>query len=160
VINLKTMKTRILLLPVFIAALLFGVCQTSLAQSRETTLPKSMKGYELYSWKIRGEWYFSLLVGTNRLKTRQEITSTKVRLKGVKALKKKLSQIPKGAQIFMPGASMRNMDLPPQEIMKVISSYCKERGIELLAAPPVSHIYMDRTGNLFYSVRPVHRGLN
>ena len=68
-----------------VASLLFGCCQASLAQSRDATLPHSMKGYELYSWKSRGEWLFSLLIGTNRLKTFREVSSRKIRVPGVRA---------------------------------------------------------------------------
>ncbi len=35
----------------------------------------SMKGYELYSWQDGDRWYFSVLVGTNRNKTLDEIRS-------------------------------------------------------------------------------------
>ena len=38
-------------------------------------LPSSMKGYELYSWPVEDEWHFTLITGTNRLKTVEEITS-------------------------------------------------------------------------------------
>ena len=40
-------------------------------------LPRSMKGYELYSWYAQqeGEWYYTLITATNRLKTWEEITS-------------------------------------------------------------------------------------
>jgi hypothetical protein len=39
-----------------------------------------MKGYELYSWQQDGQWVFSLLVGTNREKTLDEIQSPQARL--------------------------------------------------------------------------------
>jgi hypothetical protein len=32
-------------------------------------LPQSMKGWELYSWPVDGEWHYTLAVGTNRGKT-------------------------------------------------------------------------------------------
>jgi len=32
-------------------------------------LPRSVKGYELYSWRSGGTWQFTLITGTNRLKT-------------------------------------------------------------------------------------------
>ena len=38
-------------------------------------LPHSLKGYELYSWEEEGQWYFTLITGTNRTKTLEEITS-------------------------------------------------------------------------------------
>jgi hypothetical protein len=40
-----------------------------------TALPHSMKGYELYSWSQDGEWHFTLITGTNRNKTLEEIIS-------------------------------------------------------------------------------------
>ena len=38
-------------------------------------LPHSMKGYELYSWSEDGKWRFTLITGTNRNKTLEEIVS-------------------------------------------------------------------------------------
>jgi len=37
--------------------------------------PPSMKGYELYSWEEDNQWHFTLITGTNRTKTMEEITS-------------------------------------------------------------------------------------
>ena len=45
-----------------------------------------MKGYELYSWQEGGQWKFSVLIGTNRKKTLDEIKSADVVLSGVDAL--------------------------------------------------------------------------
>jgi hypothetical protein len=36
-------------------------------------LPSSAKGYELYSWEDNGQWNYTLITGTNRNKTVQEI---------------------------------------------------------------------------------------
>jgi hypothetical protein len=33
------------------------------------TLPRSFKGYELYSWEEEGQWHFTLITGTDRTKT-------------------------------------------------------------------------------------------
>jgi len=114
-----------------ILLVVFLLCQASLAQSREVALPRSMKGYELYSWQIRGEWYFSLLVGTNRLKTRNEVTSTKVRVKGIKALKKKLNRLPKDEDISWSASLISRMTLLPDEVIEEIKAYCDQRGIIL-----------------------------
>ncbi len=38
-------------------------------------LPRSVKGYELYSWSENSEWHFTLITGTNRSKTVEEIIS-------------------------------------------------------------------------------------
>lgn len=54
----------------------------------------SMKGYELYSWEEDGRWCFSILIGTNREKTQQEIHSPDATLKGIEELKAVLESIP------------------------------------------------------------------
>jgi len=57
-----------------------------------------MKGYELYSWRVRGVWNFALLVGTNRLKSRQEVRASKACVRGVEALKRKLDLLAEGEE--------------------------------------------------------------
>ncbi len=39
------------------------------------SLPRSMKGYELYSWKSGTAWRFTLITGTTRLTTLAELAS-------------------------------------------------------------------------------------
>jgi hypothetical protein len=143
------MKLTSFIRPILALALLHGCCQAHLAQSREVRLPHSMKGYELYSWKIRGDWYFSLLVGTNRLKTRNEITSPKVRLQGVEALRRKLKQLAKGEEVSWSAGLVPRTVLPPKRIIDEVKSYCEERGIIVRVnqrgAVNASNIGMQRT---------------
>src|SRR5919206_1911803 len=80
-------------------ALLVGCCQVGVARSTQAKLPHSMKGYELYSWRARGEWYFALLIGTNRLKTRREVRAPGARLRGVEALKRRLDLLGEGEEV-------------------------------------------------------------
>ena len=75
-------------------------------------LPHSEKGYELYSWTEQedGPWHYTLLTGTDRLKTADEITSgedivsdagwVKVTVTGEEALYDLLGRLPAGEQIF------------------------------------------------------------
>ncbi len=67
----------------------FAVLLTSLTAHAQTP-QTSMKGYELYSWKIKGHWYYSLLPGTNRLKTSDEITATSAVRRDAAVLKSEL----------------------------------------------------------------------
>ncbi len=128
----STMKLAPLMIPVLALALLFGSGQASLAQSRAAKLPPhSMKGYDLYSWKIRGDWYFALLVGTNRLKTRREVTSPKARARGVEALKRKLDQLAEGEEVIWAGRLAPWVMLPPEKIIDDVKNYCGRRGIIL-----------------------------
>ena len=52
-----------------------GKLVTRLSIADIGALPHSMKGYELYSWADDGQWHFTLITGTNRTKTMEEITS-------------------------------------------------------------------------------------
>jgi hypothetical protein len=68
--------------PLLLMATLFVLVLSGCAEteplppvSLPQSLPQSMKGYELYSWKSGGTWCFTLITGTNRLKTPAEIAS-------------------------------------------------------------------------------------
>ena len=91
-----------------------------------------MKGYELYSWQDGSQWKFSLLVGTNREKTLDEIKSTDTALPSVDALKSKLEQIPAGQYIMW--SSKETLSLPPDDIIKQIEQICRDEGLILSIA--------------------------
>jgi hypothetical protein len=52
-----------------------GKLITKLSITAVYELPHSMKGYELYSWSEDSQWHFTLITGTNRNKTLEEIIS-------------------------------------------------------------------------------------
>ena len=85
----------------------------------------------MYSWQVGEVWYFSLLVGTNRLKTPDEISSSETRLEGLEALERELDKLPRGEQVFWSAKRVQNTTLPPDEVIGAISAYCRERGILL-----------------------------
>jgi len=91
----------------------------------ETVPNRSMKGYELYSWQVQGEWYFALVIGTNRIKTYDEIASPKVRVRGLEALEGQLDQLPSGEQVFWSAQRVPNTGLPPHEMIDEIRTYCR-----------------------------------
>lgn len=117
--------------------LLLAACGTpvvgrdSTEPAPSTRLSGSMKGYELYSWQTGEDWHFSLLVGTNRLKTPDEISAAETRLEGLEALERELDKLPEGEQVFWSAKRVRNTTLPPDEMINVISAYCRDRGILL-----------------------------
>jgi hypothetical protein len=94
---------------------------------------ESMKGYELYSWQKDGQWYFSVLVGTNREKTLEEIQSPGVTLKGLDALELALKKIQPGQAIIW--SARRGMGFPPEVMIGDVQKICKDRGLELSTAP-------------------------
>ena len=112
-------------------------------------LPRSFKGYELYSWKSGATWYFTLITGTNRLKTIDEITATeniegeewvKITAAGVPELKSVLGRLSSGTQLFWHSArrldsgsleSEYKIRRPPGRMVREVRSYCTERGLDL-----------------------------
>lgn len=68
-------------------------------------VPHSIKGYELYSWPEGNKWYFSILVGTNRIKTDNEVTSNipsdinLITVAGIDTLKLALARFPENEYI-------------------------------------------------------------
>lgn len=106
---------------------------------------QSMKGYELYSWKVKGKWHYSLLVGTNRSKTYDEIISRNAERIGSEALEAELKKIPRGEEVFWMGdapvgakrsATSKGLDLkhPSRRRIKGIKAICERLGIKLKLA--------------------------
>ncbi len=97
-----------------------------------TQLPESMKGYELYSWRENDQWKFSLLAGTNRLKTLDEIKVAGTTLSGVDALISTLEKVPSGQ--YVTWISGETLPLPPDAVVKQIQDVAKNRGLILNTA--------------------------
>jgi hypothetical protein len=88
-----------------------------------------MKGYELYSWQEGGQWKFSILIGTNREKTLDEIKSKETVFHGVDALTAALEHMPAGQYITW--SSRATLSFPPAEIIEQIETICTEQGLIL-----------------------------
>ena len=125
---MKTIKA--FLFAVLLGVLLSG-CETA-SQPSPTPLGESMKGYELYSWQDGGRWKFSLLVGTNREKTLDEIQSADIVLSGVDALKSRLEEIPAGQ--YVTWSSRDTLSLPPDDVLKQVEQTCEDEGLILTIA--------------------------
>jgi hypothetical protein len=109
-------------------------------------LPQSFKGYELYSWEENGQWHFTLINGTNRTKTEQEITYVdnavsedgwvKIHVAGAGAVKNVLASLPAAESIYwcdelhIGGATGMDFELPPEEITKSIQEYAELCGLD------------------------------
>ena len=102
-------------------------------------LPSSMKGYELYSWQRNGNWYFTLITGTNRNKSFAEITSeknieandmVKITVSEVEQLKDVLNRLPPG-QIITWVSRVKGFEWPSLGIIKEITDHCKSRNLIL-----------------------------
>ncbi len=131
-----------------------GKLVTKLSIAEIESLPESMKGYEIYSWSPGGLWHFTLITGTNRNKTVDEILSTgdfisetgqvSVHVVGVDALQTVLGKLRPGEEVSWlarprldPAASggVSFFSLPPQDAVDSIKSFCGEHGIVLTVSP-------------------------
>ena len=93
----------------------------------------SMKGWELYSWQENGQWYFSLLEGTNRTKTIAEVQAGDTRLKGVDGLKPALQGVAAGQSVtwWAPSWAEGTVTFPPAETVDQVRIICEKQGLEL-----------------------------
>ncbi len=122
------MKMMLSLLVAISFGLLLSSCGTA-AHPQATQLAESMKGYELYSWQEGHQWQFSLLPGTNREKTLDEIQSSEAILTGVDPLLSTLKKLPAGQYITW--SSRGALSFPPDNIVKQVEQVCKDQGLVL-----------------------------
>ena len=113
---------------IILLALIMSGCGTAV-EPTPAQLPESMKGYELYSWQDGNQWKFSLLVGTNREKTLDEIKSTDTVLFGIDALTSMLKRVPPGQ--YVTWVSGETLSFPPGNIIKQVEDICKNQGLIL-----------------------------
>jgi hypothetical protein len=106
----------------------------------------STEGYELFSWKVKGHWYYSLLPGRNRQRTYEEITSPGVVRRDSAGLRSALQKLTRGQEVFWmsdapDGASRSttgqtlNAKHPSRQRIKSIKAICDELGIKLKLSP-------------------------
>jgi len=111
-------------------------------------LPRSFKGYELYSWEEESQWHFALITGTDRTKTIEEITSNedfisetgwvKIHVVGADAIKDVLSRLPDGESVFwcdelhIGQSTETDLQLPPEQIADAIEEYAKQCGLDFV----------------------------
>ncbi|MCK9356079.1 MAG: hypothetical protein M0R22_02860 [Dehalococcoidia bacterium] len=114
----------------------------------ESPLPRSMKGYELYSWQDGGEWRFALMTGTNRNKTAEEVLSPEsgvssdgwvhLNVVGVDAVKAALSRVPEGEYVSWladprDAQSGAAFGLPPESMVDAIEEQARQSGLNFYA---------------------------
>jgi len=117
-------------------------------------LPHSIKGYELYSWLEDSQWHFTLITGTNRNKTLEEITSkedyisqsgwVKAHVLGVDATKDVLSRLPQSELVFWcdgmhlvhTAETNINIQLPPEQIADAIKEHADRCGLDFVITIP------------------------
>jgi hypothetical protein len=117
-------------------------------------LPHAMKGYELYSWLQDNKWHFTLITGTNRNKTLEEIISdedfiseagwVQIHVIGVDAIKTVFSKLPQHEEIFWL-AGLRseqtpqdgvNITLPTGPTIDAIKDHAVRCGLNFMVQTP------------------------
>ena|SRR5438094_5840584 len=94
----------------------------------------SMKGWELYSWRANGRWYFSLVEGSNREKSIEEITGAKI--DGLQQLEQKLTLLQVGEEIAWGTGThvhtrVKVFAAPPDSIRERVALRCARLGLKL-----------------------------
>lgn len=103
------------------------------------------KGYELYSWKIKSHWYYSLLPRSNDSTTFEQITASASVRRDTSGLTSALGKLPKGEEVFWMGdapagaimsATEHGLSLkhPSRKRIKHIKAICDKLGIQLKLA--------------------------
>jgi len=135
--------------PIIIGIMLvLGILVSSICATSIEKLPRSFKGYELYSWEEEGQWHFTLITGTNRIKTIEEITSegdfisetgwVKIQVVGADAIKDVLSRLLEGESVFwcdelhIGQSTETDLQLPPEQIADAIEEYAKQCGLDFV----------------------------
>jgi hypothetical protein len=113
--------------------------------------PLASKGYELLTWQKDGQWVFTLLAGTNRQKSFDEILAAgneysdseliKVTVVGLENFKQLVNHLPKSEWITWGGMDLAGeipagtvyFSYPPDEMMDELIAYCKNQGITLVS---------------------------
>lgn len=122
-----------------------GVLIDSLTLSDIQSLPHSMKGYELYSWLESDGWHFTLITGTNRNKTKEDITSgatyisetgwINIHCLGQEAILAALAKVPSGEWVsWRNGAFVTDgvaLTWPPQEMVDAIKRGAVDHGLTM-----------------------------
>jgi hypothetical protein len=104
--------------------------------------PAPMKGYELFSWKENGHWHYSLLAGTNREKTYEEITSKATVIVGTANFESELKRLPKGVEVLWrsdapvgvkrpTSSNATSFKQPSRKRINRIKALCDKLGIKL-----------------------------
>lgn len=101
-------------------------------------------GWELYSWQSSKGWRFSLMAGTDRIRTTEEILSNPYNVNGREQLKLLIRRLPLGEQIIWIGPEWINQymeglisiyEMPPLLTQYDIHTWCRRNVIDLFFVP-------------------------
>jgi len=127
-----------------------GKLKSTAPAASEGALPHAMKGYELYSWLEGDHWHFTLIIGTNRNKTAEEVLShvdvvspdgwAHIHAVGVNEIQAVLGNLPPGENVaWLSGLRAEDggtgIMLPPQSIIDAVAGHAAECDLNLYVEP-------------------------
>lgn len=98
------------------------------------TFAPSMKGWELYSWASGNDWKYSILMGTNREKSYQEVITNEIAVTGKDSLKMLLDKFPAKEEILWVGkgtGDWANLSFPSQSTIDEIMNYAAQKELKV-----------------------------
>jgi len=108
---------------------------TSTTKLDTLSISHSMKGWELYSWPIGNDWSYSILMGTNRAKSINEVITNRIAVVGKDSLKMILGKFPAKEEIIWigkrSGVGWENLSLPDGNTIDEIKNYCNQKELAL-----------------------------
>ncbi len=121
---------------------------TPVWQEIPALFPESLKGYELYSWQSGEDWVFTLIAGTNRSKSFEEITSAenklengfiKITVTSLDDLEILIKRLPAGVDLTWSGIDLTGQveegtqyfTYPPDEMLDRIVDFAAKQGVIL-----------------------------
>lgn len=112
-------------------------------------LPESLKGYELVSWQSDSDWNFTLITGTNRSKSFDELMTpdsqvtadgfVKITVSSVASIKQVLAMLPADTEVFWSGMDLSGQvpdgtvyfAYPEKSVKDELISFCAKRDVKL-----------------------------
>ena len=124
-----------------------------LSMASVPALPRTMKGYELYSWREDGQWRFTMITGTDRNKTLEELVSgedfiseagwVKATFTGTDDIEAALDKLAPGEFVLWlsgirePSSQTGvTMQLPPPEVVGAVRQSAVQRGLNFQVQDP------------------------
>ena len=98
---------------------------------------QSMKGWELYSLRSGNNWLYSILMGTNRGKSYDEVALNNVKVIGTDSLKMLLAKLPANENIIWRGTGLLpyssggyyTLTSPDNSTVNEIKDFCAQKGL-------------------------------
>lgn len=100
----------------------------------------SLKGWELYSWYQQSEWHYSIIIGTNRLKSCDEVLNNRISVTSLSQLQQLLAKMPANEEIMWLGEdwirqtwpeSCAPLSLPDDSTVDNVRQFCRVYNLRL-----------------------------